>query len=142
MTPEALGGLVLIYAAFFLYENEQGNVQSVLEDLWLRIEEHKEIFLSRHAAFMREVARLTNVGFDRLFGKKLFSWQSFAVSSCYSIGSVCLVLAYRVWSYDLMLAAARRTTPVVTKNSIQTARLPPTVQFTSAVFLDAHRVLP
>jgi hypothetical protein len=72
-----LAGLISIYAALSLYEDEQGRVQSTPEELWLRINEQRQAFLSRHAAFMREVARLANVGFDRLFGKKLLSWQAF-----------------------------------------------------------------
>jgi hypothetical protein len=32
-------GLLLLYAAFFLYEEEQQRVQSAIEDLWIRIDE-------------------------------------------------------------------------------------------------------
>jgi len=105
------GGLISLYAAIFLYENEQGKIQSVLEDLWLRIEDRRQAFLSRHAAFMSEVARFTESGFDRLFGHKLLSLQSAAVSACYSLASVCLVLSYIVSTYDNRIRAVRKSLP-------------------------------
>ncbi len=96
-----LSGLLCIYAALFIYENEQGKIQSVLEELWLRIDDRRQTFLSRHTLFMREVARFTESRFDRLFGKKLFSLQSVAVSSCYSIASICMMLSYHIYPGNL-----------------------------------------
>ena len=85
-------GLICIYAALFLYENEQGKVQSTLEDWWLRIDEKQHSWLSRHTTFMREVAGLVGRAFDQLFGKRIISFQSVSVSTCYSIASFGLAL--------------------------------------------------
>ncbi len=85
-------GLICIYSALFLYENEQGKVQSTLEDWWLRIDEKQHSWLSRHTTFMREVADLVGRAFDQLFGKRIISFQSVSVSTCYSIASFGLAL--------------------------------------------------
>lgn len=83
-------GVLLIYAAIFLYENEQRKVQNILEDWWLKIDERQRPLLSRHTNFMRNVAYHAASGFDRMFGHKLFSKQSIAVSASYSFASVFL----------------------------------------------------
>jgi len=85
-----LSGLVCIYTALFLYEDEHGKIQVVLEDMWLRIVEQHHIALARHTVFMREVANLTNSLFDRLLGRDLLSLQSAGVSICYSMASIGL----------------------------------------------------
>jgi hypothetical protein len=86
-----LGGLLLIYVAVFLYENEQGRIQNALEDIWLKIADLQESTVSQHVAFMRIVARVTNSGLDTLLGRKLFSLRSIGVAVCYSLASVLLV---------------------------------------------------
>jgi len=44
--------------------------------------------LSRHAAFMQRVARLSTRGFDRMFGRNLISVRAFATSWLFSSGSL------------------------------------------------------
>lgn len=77
-------GCLLIYMALFLYEDQQGRVQSRLENFWIKIDDAKKYMLSRHIAFMRAVASLLIAGFDRVFGKRDFSIQSVGVSACYA----------------------------------------------------------
>jgi hypothetical protein len=84
------GGLVLLYLAVFLYENEQGKIQNVLEDLWLRIEERQYSALSHNTALLRMSAQLITRLLDSLFGKSLFSLQSIGVSICFSFASLYL----------------------------------------------------
>lgn len=97
-------GLICIYAALFLYENEQGKVQSTLEDWWLRIDEKQHSWLSRHTTFMREVAGLVGRAFDQLFGKRIISFQSVSVSTCYSIASFGLALILFIYILKIPLA--------------------------------------
>ena len=76
-------GSSCLYSAVFLYEDEQGRIQSILEDLWIRVNDRRQALVARHTLFMREVARLSASGFDRVFGKPLFSLQAATVSACY-----------------------------------------------------------
>jgi hypothetical protein len=86
-------GALSLYAALFLYEDEQGKVQNKLEEWWVRVRDTQTVALSRQASFMREVARMATVGFDRLFGERLFSLRSFTVSLCCSGASIWLGVA-------------------------------------------------
>ena len=67
-----ISGIILIYAAFFLYEDEQGKIQNFLEDLWIRIDDRRNTALSKHATFMQVVAKYISTIFDRVFGDRLW----------------------------------------------------------------------
>jgi hypothetical protein len=84
-------GVAFIVMAFFLYPDEEGKIQSTFEDIWNRLRRQQDIALSRHAAFMVEMARTTSLAFDRLLGFRLLSQRAFGVSICYSAASVGLV---------------------------------------------------
>lgn len=90
-----LTGLFLVCAALFLYEDEEGMVQNVLEDLWLKLEDKRNKFLSRHAAFMRVIAEATDSIFTRLFGKKLFSLRALVALAYFSHASLYLTFAFQ-----------------------------------------------
>lgn len=87
----SMGGLLFIYAAVFLYEDEQGKLQNKLEDWWIRIEDTQRTMLSRHTNLMRYLAGVMTSVIDRLFGARLLSIQSVGVSICYSYASVIFV---------------------------------------------------
>jgi hypothetical protein len=59
-----VAGAMAIYAALFLYEDEQGKIENKLEEWWVRLDDGRNAAVSRHTAFMREVARLAGHGFD------------------------------------------------------------------------------
>lgn len=82
-----LAGLTLVYAATFLYEDEQGKLQNRLEQWWVEINDKQKTATSHYALFMREVAKVATGLFDRLFGPKLFSLHSLRVSAAFSMGS-------------------------------------------------------
>jgi hypothetical protein len=92
---EAIAGLLLIYAAAFLYEDEQGRIQNKLEEWWIRLGEEQVVALRRHTAFVREVAKSAGRGFESLFGEQLFSEQALVVSLYYSMASyaICVMVA-------------------------------------------------
>lgn len=80
--------LLLIYMAFFLYEDEQQNMQDHLEALWIGV---KRGAGSTTAGLLREVARLANRGLERVFGPRILSIQFLAVSFCFACSSACLL---------------------------------------------------
>jgi len=87
-----IAGAVALYAALFLYEDQQGKIENRLEEWWVKLEDQRNLAVSRNTAFMREVARLAGQGFDRLFGQKLFSLQAFGVSTSLTVAVGCAIL--------------------------------------------------
>src|ERR1700674_45971 len=83
-------GAVLIYAALFLYKDEERQIQDRINDWQIRVKRMQMGSLSHAATFMREVARLTIQGFNRLFGERLFSLRFVAVSVYLSLASFFL----------------------------------------------------
>jgi hypothetical protein len=79
---EALLGVFCILTAILLYPNQEGAIQSKLEDFWVRVDDFKNLTLSRHAAFMTQVAKLETRFLDAIFGQKLMSGQALGVSFC------------------------------------------------------------
>jgi hypothetical protein len=91
-------GLLLIYAAF-LYEDEQGKIQSVMEDTWARVNDLRAKALGWHTAFIRAISEKITAGFDKVFGKKLFSLQSLTVSICYAVAWFWLaIIILSLWT--------------------------------------------
>ena len=86
----ALLGLFCALTAIVLYPNEEGKIQSKFEDFWVRAHDYQRLALSRHAAFMTQVAKLESAFLDRVFGPKLFSVQSIIVSCWSSVISFVL----------------------------------------------------
>jgi hypothetical protein len=93
-TGAGLAGALLVYAAIFLYEDEQGKIQNRLEDWWVRVSDAEKTATSRYAVFMREVAKAATGLFDRLFGPKLVSWRALRASAAYSTGSFVLFMVF------------------------------------------------
>ncbi len=50
-------GILLIYASLS-YETEDGKIQSLLEEWWIRIDDLRQKVISFHVAFMRVLASL------------------------------------------------------------------------------------
>ena len=83
-------GCLCIYAAVLLREDEEGSYQNRLEEWWIRIMYKRDSAISQSTAFLKGVAGLAGRLFDRLFGKRLFSFRGFGVSACYSVASLFL----------------------------------------------------
>jgi hypothetical protein len=82
---------ILIYA-FFFKEDADRKLQSRVETWWLRLAYGQDAAFSKATAFLRVLARLTGTVFDRLFGRRLFSFRGLGVSVCYSIASFFLCI--------------------------------------------------
>jgi hypothetical protein len=78
----------MVLARGFLYEDEEGKIQNRLEEAWVRVDDARAKALSVSTAFVKEVARLSALLFNALFGLKLFSFRAAAVSICLSTASV------------------------------------------------------
>lgn len=85
-------GFLFIYAALFLYEDEEGVWQNRLEKWRYAVGRKKESSMAGVAQFVRSIAALTGRIFDRLFGYQLISLRGIGVSACYSIASFLLSL--------------------------------------------------
>ncbi len=82
-----IAGILLLYVAFFLYEDEEEHIQNRLEQLWERIDELQNVSVSKEAAFLKGAAASASRILDYLFGVKLFSLQFVAISAAYSSAS-------------------------------------------------------
>src|SRR5260370_22039767 len=87
-------GLSLLDAALFLHENEEGQLQSRLERLWVAVDDLSKAALSRQAAFLQQVSAMANSALNKLFGIKLFSIGAMSASLSLSVGCVSLFLTY------------------------------------------------
>jgi hypothetical protein len=87
-------GYVLIYCALFLYEGEEGRIQNLIVQWWVKVDDARAIAGSWARAFIQAVARLTVRGFDRVLGERLFSFRFAGVSLCLSIASIFLLASF------------------------------------------------
>jgi hypothetical protein len=61
---------LLLYSSAFLYEDEEGKIQNIVEGWWVRLREMESTALSKQAAFTRTVATVANSWFEsRVTGK-------------------------------------------------------------------------
>lgn len=80
-------GALLLYVAFFLYEDEEARLQNRLEEIWTRIDALQSGTISREVAFLQGVARTTSAILNRLFGRHLVALRSIAISMTFSFAS-------------------------------------------------------
>jgi hypothetical protein len=88
---EALLGVFCVVTAIMLYPNEEGKIQSKFEDFWIQVDDFKNLALTKHAAFMTEVAKLETRFLDRVFGERLFSIRAVSVSFACSNTSLAII---------------------------------------------------
>lgn len=124
-------GVLTVYVALFLHENEERQIQNRLEEWWVAIDTRRDRALSKSAAFVQGIARITGKGFDKIFGDDLMSIRTAGVSVCLSIASLLLVslvtyihskpkmanypLAFNIWWLFIYLCLG--LTPVLIKNA-------------------------
>jgi hypothetical protein len=90
-----LVGFSAIYVSLFLRESEDGSLQNRLESWLTAVERRRSGALSRSVAILNAIAGRVAAAFDRVFGKRFFSRQSFLVSMCLSVSSMFLFLVLR-----------------------------------------------
>jgi hypothetical protein len=84
-------GLLLLYVAFFLREDEEKKVQNSLEALWVRISDLKSA-KEKASALIVAISQIALRGIDRVFGR--IGRQTFAVSFCISLASLLALMAW------------------------------------------------
>jgi hypothetical protein len=80
------------YAAFFMYEDEEGKWQDRIEKLWVAIDDRKNSTGRRTSLLFNKIAIAVTRGFNRVFGRRLLSIQSVGVSTCYSFAGMFLLV--------------------------------------------------
>jgi hypothetical protein len=93
----------LLFYASLSYETEDGKIQNLLEEWWIKVDDYKKQAISKHTAFIKTLASLVTNIFDRVFGTRIYSVESLGVSICYS--DVCLGLL------SILLRKLSPTTP-------------------------------
>ena len=81
-------GAMLLYVAFFLYEDEEGRLQNSLEELWVRISDRSDGATIAIRLLVGETSRLTAHAFDRIFGQRYLSRRAIGTSFCYGAASI------------------------------------------------------
>lgn len=94
-------GLVLMYIALFLREDEEGHLQNQIEELWIRVDDRKYVAMAAHIRFLTKSMALFDQTLNFVFGKKLLSLKGFCLTSLYSILSLGIAISNdRRW-YEL-----------------------------------------
>jgi hypothetical protein len=78
-------GAVALYAAVFMYEDQEGRWQNRIEKLWVVIHDRARLTGSKTSAFFNSVAAVVTRVFDWMFGRRMLSFRFIGVSSCYSL---------------------------------------------------------
>lgn len=107
-------GVLAVYSSIFLREDEEGRLQTKLEGVWLRLSDRRTSFVSRHYRAFQNVAWAASRILERIFGKRVVSWQFVAASILLSFASFDLSLwlsrprlssSLPIWGSALALAA-------------------------------------
>jgi hypothetical protein len=80
-------GILTIYAALFLYEDDEGKLQNRIEIWWIRLNDLEKSSRLRLATFAQAIAQLTGRFLDCLFGKPLRLLRLAGISLSFSAAS-------------------------------------------------------
>lgn len=95
-TGAALLSLPLIYLAWFVYEDEEKKLQSKVEKWWIQVDDLRAHMVKLHAAFVSVIARRQVEIIDKIFSKKLFSFDALATVICLCVASYYLLFGFIV----------------------------------------------
>jgi hypothetical protein len=100
-------GVVLLYGALFLHEDEECRLQNILVEWWLRLDNMRGRLTKAHLDFVNATARSALGLFTEVFGAKLVSTQSIAVASLYAaaaivLGYLALNVAKLSWRFNML----------------------------------------
>jgi hypothetical protein len=87
-----VAGVVCLYVAFFLREDEEARLQNRLETWWITVDDAKIASLSRHAVLMRYVAKCTGSAIGRVFGERLMGLRAAGAAIWCSVSATCIVV--------------------------------------------------
>jgi hypothetical protein len=94
---------ILAYLSCFMYEDAEGKWQNRIETVWVAIDDREKLSGSRTSALFNTVAAIVTRGFNRILGRKIFSFQFIGVSSSYSFAG--MFLSYGVFFLHISFVA-------------------------------------
>lgn len=101
----AFCGAILLYLALFTYEDEQKQIQNTLERFWVNIDNLKSDDSTRRMVFLRGIADFSTTLLDRLFGKKLVSFQSALITPLLMLGAANMFYEIYLFPHGLSASA-------------------------------------
>jgi len=87
-TASLLFGSLLLYIAFFMYEDEQGKLQNRIENIWIAVNDKQKASADKATVLFNKVADVVRRVLNRILGTKLISIQMIGVSSSASFASI------------------------------------------------------
>jgi hypothetical protein len=84
-------GCATVFAALFMYEDEEGKWQNRVDELWLAIDDRARITGRKAVALLNKMSDIVTAGLDRVFGHRLLSFRSIGASTSYSFATACVV---------------------------------------------------
>lgn len=118
-----LSGLVLLYGAIFLYQDERLKIQNRLEEWWFQIDELRGTGLARSAALTRVIALRSSAIFSVLVGRRYLAIESLA--ACIAFALLSYVIYYiaffatlALWSWRELAEAFDRYRPVYVRGFV------------------------
>lgn len=81
---------ILAYLSCFMYEDAEGRWQNRIDAVWVAIDDREKLSGSKTSALFSTVAALVTRGFNRVFGRSMFSFQFIGVSTSYSFAGMFL----------------------------------------------------
>ena len=82
----------ILYVAWFVYEDEEKELQSRIEGWWLNFDDVRVSMISRQAAVVSVVARKATEVLDGVFGPRLFAKDSVAAATCFSVAGYVVII--------------------------------------------------
>ncbi|WP_157634229.1 hypothetical protein [Burkholderia ubonensis] len=86
-------GLLLLYVAWFIYDDEEKRLQNKIELWWVEFDDSRKRMMTRQAAFASVISRRASGVIDRIFRGTMSSTDSIATAACLSIASVGFVVS-------------------------------------------------
>lgn len=123
-------GLASICIGLFMYEAEHKRLQNFLETLWAKLDDVKEVALSKHTNLLRGVSHIMSRALIRLLGDRALSLRVLAIAFCFSVASFGLSLMllgflagmdpalFTMGALVLMFAGVYGVAPIFIKSTI------------------------
>jgi hypothetical protein len=93
------------YAAFFMCDSVEGEWQSRIEKFWVDVDDRARLSGTKTVALFNAVARVVTRGFNRVFGRKVLSFQLVGVSSSYSFAGMFLIMGFCLMYFDYLVVS-------------------------------------
>ncbi len=110
-------GSTLIASTFLLYETEERRLRSRLEDAWVRIDDASRLAHSRRLAFVRELGRIVEDWFGRVYGEFVVSLRTVILAAFLSVAPI-VVFAHTNLALAALPAIAQALNPLTAAGTV------------------------